>query len=246
MSADTTVGGAGRPYRVVVADDHGLVRAGFRLLIDSSDRLTVVGEAGTGREAVEVTARERPDVVLMDIQMPGMGGIEATRLICADPGTAAATRVLVLTTYDTDEHVFRALDAGASGFLLKTTPPEELLTAVEVVADGEALLAPSVTRRLIAAFTAGRRAAPDSGAASRDRRLPELTARELETLELVARGLSNTEIAGRLRIGPATVKTHMSRLLAKTHSRDRAQLVIAAYESGLVRAAAPGQDPAPH
>ncbi|MGC0314097.1 response regulator [Kitasatospora acidiphila] len=220
--------------RVVIVDDHDLIRAGLRLLVDSEPDLTVAGEAGDGREAVEVVARVRPDVVLMDVQMPGTDGVTATRLLSADPRTAAA-RVLVLTTYDTDEHVFGALAAGAGGFVLKTTPPPELLTAIRTVAAGEALLAPSVTRRLIAEYTAARPVRPDLAAAAA-RLLDGLTAREREVLELVARGLSNPEIAARLRVGPATVKTHMSRLLAKTNSRDRAQLVVVAYESGLIRA----------
>jgi DNA-binding NarL/FixJ family response regulator len=223
--------------RVVIVDDHQLIRSGLRLLLDSEPDLTVVGEAGDGRSAVEVAAREQPDVVLMDIQMPGIDGVAATRLLAADPRTAAV-RVLVLTTYDTDEHVFGALAAGASGFVLKTTPPVDLLAAIRTVAAGEALLAPSVTRRLIAAYTAVRPAHPGLTLPAADP-LDGLTAREREVLVLVARGLSNPQIAERLRVGPATVKTHMSRLLAKTNSRDRAQLVVVAYESGLVRAGLP-------
>ncbi|MDT0301285.1 response regulator transcription factor [Streptomonospora wellingtoniae] len=218
------------PYRVVVADDHDLIRSGFAMLIDSAEDLAAVGEAGTGRDAVAAVEGEHPDVVLMDVRMPDVDGIEATRRICGDPRTSG-TRVLILTTYDSDEHVFGALRAGASGFLLKTARPPELLAAIRVVARGEALLAPSVTRRLVATFAA----LPGTAAAALAGECPAgLTEREREVLVLVARGLSNDEIAAHLRVGAATVKTHISRLLAKTGSRDRAQLVIAAYEAGLV------------
>ncbi|GLW66525.1 DNA-binding response regulator [Actinomadura rubrobrunea] len=212
--------------RVLVADDQALVRGSFRLLIDTAPGLVAVGEAGTGAEAVELASRERPDVVLMDVRMPEMDGIEATRRICA----STDVRVLILTTFDLDAYVYAALRAGASGFLLKDTPPADLLSAVRVVAAGEALLAPTVTRRLIAEFV--RRPEPSRPPA---RELDGVTARELEVLELVARGLSNAEIAEHLRLSLATVKTHIGHLLAKLHARDRAQLVIVAYETGVVR-----------
>ncbi len=208
---------------VVVADDQVLVRAGFRVLVDTAPDLRVVGEAGTGEEAVEVARRARPDVVLMDIRMPKVDGIEATRRIL---GPGATTRIMILTTFDLDEYVFAALRAGASGFLLKDTPPGELLAAIRVIAAGEGLLAPTVTRRLIEEFT--RRPAP---AAARD--LDGVTGREREVLGLIGAGLSNTEIAQRLQLTVATVKSHVGRLLMKLQARDRAQLVIAAYEAGL-------------
>jgi DNA-binding NarL/FixJ family response regulator len=212
--------------RVLVADDQALVRGSFRVLVETAPRLVAVGEAANGVEAVALAGRARPDVVLMDVRMPEMDGIEATRRICGDPATAGV-RVLILTTFDLDDYVYAALRAGASGFLLKDTPPADLLTAIEVVAAGEALLAPSVTRRLIEEFS--RRAEPPPTKATLD----GVTDREREVLLLIARGLSNTEIAARLHLGMATVKTHIGRLLAKLHARDRAQLVIAAYESGL-------------
>lgn len=219
--------------KVLVADDQALVRGSFRLLVETSPGFVAVGEAANGVEAVELAVRAQPDVVLMDVRMPEMDGIEATRRICGDPVTAGV-RVLILTTFDLDEYVYAALRAGASGFLLKDTPPAELLNAIAVVAGGEALLAPRVTRRLISEF------------ASRPERplgvvtLEGVTEREREVLLLIARGYSNAEIASRLYLGAATVKTHISRLLAKLAARDRAQLVIAAYESGLVAPAAPG------
>ncbi|MFC5180826.1 response regulator [Actinomadura harenae] len=214
--------------RVAVCDDQTLVRAGFRVLIDTTPGLTVVGEAGTGEEAVELIRRERPDVALMDIQMPGMDGIEATRRLLAGPDPVPV-RVLILTTFDLDRYVFAALRAGASGFLLKDTPPSDLLAAVRVVAGGEALLSPRVTRRLVAEFA--RRPAVAVEAAHR---LDGVTGREREVLVEVARGLSNTEIAAELHMSVATAKSHVSRLLTKLAARDRAQLVIAAYESGLM------------
>jgi len=213
--------------RVLVADDQALVRGSFRLLVETAPGLTAVGEAANGKEAVELAGRVRPDVVLMDVRMPELDGIEATRRICGDPATESV-RVLILTTFDLDDYVYAALRAGASGFLLKDTPPADLLTAIEVVAAGEALLAPTVTRRLIAEFS--RRPEP----ATRPAGLDGVTEREREVLVLIARGLSNTEIAGHLHLGLATVKTHIGRLLSKLQARDRAQLVIAAYESGLV------------
>ncbi|MEV6621961.1 response regulator transcription factor [Amycolatopsis sp. NPDC051106] len=209
--------------RVLIADDQALLRGSFRVLVDSAPGLEVVGEASDGVEAVALTRREQPDVVLMDVRMPSMDGIEATRRICAE----SAVRVLMLTTFDLDEYVYAALRAGASGFLLKDTRPADLLAAIEVVASGDALLAPSVTRRLVAEF-----ARLPTGPV---KRLEGVTAREQEVLALIARGLSNDEIASRLHLGIATVKTHIGRLLHKLAARDRAQLVIAAYESGLVR-----------
>jgi len=220
--------------RVLIADDQALLRGSFKVLIDLTPDLTTVGEAGTGAEAVALVREHRPDVVLMDVRMPDLDGIEATRRICADPDTAA-TRVLILTTFDLDEYVFGALRAGASGFLLKDTPPADLLAAVRVVAAGEGLLAPTAARRLITEFA--RRPEPDRPL---PRELSGVTGREREVLVLVARGLSNTEIAGRLSLSLATVKTHVGRLLGKLGVSDRAQLVIVAYESGLVSASHPG------
>jgi DNA-binding NarL/FixJ family response regulator len=215
--------------RVLVADDQALVRGSFRVLVDTAPDLTAVGEAATGAEAVQLAKAEKPDVVLMDIRMPGLDGIEATRRITADPALAAV-RVLVLTTFDIDEYVFSALRAGASGFLLKDTPPADLLAAIRVVASGEALLAPSVTRRLIEEFA--RQPEPDQRPAPA---LAETTEREREVLTLIGLGLSNTEIAERLHVSLSTAKTHVGRLLLKLGARDRAQLVIAAYDSGLVQ-----------
>jgi DNA-binding NarL/FixJ family response regulator len=214
--------------RVVVADDQALVRAGFRLLVESDPDLEVVGEAVDGAEAVDLARRERPDVVLMDIRMPRMDGLEATRRITADP-LLAGVRVLVLTTFDLDEYVYQALRVGASGFLLKDTPPADLLAAIRVVAAGDALLAPGITRRLIAEFA--RRPDPARVAPAA---LQALTDRERAVLGLVAHGLSNAEIAERLVVSPATSKTYVSRILAKLGARDRAQLVAIAYETGLV------------
>ena len=217
--------------RVVVADDQALVRAGFCGIVTATDGFSVVGEASTGAEAVEVARRTQPDVVLMDVRMPVMDGIEATRQITADGGP---TRVLVVTTFDLDEYVYAALRAGASGFLLKSTQPATLLSAIEVVAGGDALLAPSVTRRLVAEFVRG---APPPAAPPRPAPpLDGITAREREVLTLVASGLSNTELAQRLYISPATAKTHVAHLLAKLGARDRVQLVILAYQAGLAAA----------
>ncbi|MGH2805770.1 MAG: response regulator [Actinomycetota bacterium] len=217
--------------RVAVVDDQTLVRAGFTLLIDSAPDIEVVGEADNGESAVAIVRDTRPDVVLMDIRMPVIDGIEATRRIAQDPDLPA-TRVLMLTTFDLDQYVHEALRAGASGFLLKDTPPTELLEGIRVVAGGEALLAPTVTRRLIEEFVR----APVSSRTPPEA-LDVLTDREREVLTLVARGLSNNEIAEHLVLSPATAKTHVSRIITKLNARDRAQLVIAAYETGLV---APG------
>ena len=214
--------------RVLIADDQQLLRASFAVLVGAAAGLEVVGEAGDGLQAVEQATALRPDVVLMDVRMPGLDGIEATRRICGAPPTAGV-KVLILTTFDLDAYVFSALRAGASGFLLKDTPAGDLLTAIRVVAGGEALLAPSVTRRLIGEFA--RQPRPRRQPA---RPLNGITAREREVLRLIGQGLSNTEIADHLVISMATVKTHVGQLLAKLHARDRAQLVIAAYEGGLV------------
>lgn len=215
--------------RVALADDQELVRAGFRVLIESADDLEVVGEARDGEEAIAVARAERPDVMLMDIRMPGTDGLEATRRILADDDLREV-RVLILTTFDLDEYVHAALRAGASGFLLKDTSPGELLEAIRVIADGEALLAPSVTRRLIENFVA--RPDPESCCVPD---LDALTERESEVLALVGRGMSNGEIAEHLVVSPATSKTHVSRIMTKLGARDRAQLVVIAYETGLVK-----------
>jgi DNA-binding NarL/FixJ family response regulator len=214
--------------RVVVADDQALVRGGFTVLLNSAPDLQVAGEAANGQEALDLATSLRPDVVLMDVRMPQMDGLEATRRITADP-RLENTRVIILTTFDLDEYVHEALRAGASGFLLKDTLPDELLGAVRVVAAGDALISPRITRRLIEEFA--RRAEP--GVAARAPLAP-LTDREVEVLVLVAKGNANSEIAEALYVSHATVKTHVSRLLAKLYARDRAQLVMLAYETGLV------------
>jgi len=220
--------------RVLVADDQALVRGSFRLLVSTAPDLTPVGEAATGIEAIELARREKPDVVLMDVRMPGLDGIEATRQITADPETSGV-RVLILTTFDLDEYVFAALRAGASGYLIKDTPPADLLAAIRVIASGEALLAPRVTRRLIAEFTSRPDPGPASAAAMRPATaLAEVTDREREVLTLIGLGLSSTEVADRLHVSMSTAKTHVGRLLMKLGARDRAQLVIAAYDAGLV------------
>jgi len=216
--------------RVLVVDDEALLRTAFSSLIDAEDDLEVVGAAADGRQAVELAASLAPDVVVMDVRMPVMDGIEATRRIT---GGVSAPRVLILTTFDLDEYVFEALRAGASGFALKSRPLEELLAAIRTIADGEALLAPSVTRRLIAHFTDDARAP----SAKLPPGLAELTEREREVLALVARGLSNAELAQTLHVSMPTVKTHVSRILTKLGARDRTQLVVMAYESGLVTTA---------
>jgi DNA-binding NarL/FixJ family response regulator len=218
--------------RVLIADDQSLVRAGFRLVLENHPDLEVVGEASNGHEAVHGTGRLQPDVVLMDIRMPELDGIAATRQITA----GHPTRVLVLTTYDLDEYVYDALQAGASGFLLKDTPPGQLADGIRAVAAGEALLAPSVTRRLIEEFARTGRA-PRGGPSELD----ELTPRETEVLRLLARGLSNAEIAATLVLGDTTVKTHVAHVLGKLGLRDRVQAVVLAYESGLVTPGRPGE-----
>jgi len=215
--------------RVLVADDQALVRAGFVALLDAQDGITVVAEADTGTAALAAARELRPDVVLMDIRMPEMDGLAATRAIAADPALAEV-RVVVLTTFELDEYVFEAMRTGASGFLVKHTEPAELVRAVRVVADGEALLSPSVTRRLVSEFTARTKQSAGPSPA-----LAELTSREREVMALVAEGLTNAEIGERLFMSPATARTHVSRILTKLGARDRTQLVVMAYESGLVR-----------
>jgi DNA-binding NarL/FixJ family response regulator len=214
--------------RVLVVDDQDLVRLGLRALIDSEDDLALAGEAADGLWAVELARQERPDIVLMDIRMPGIDGIEATRRIVADPDLAG-TRVIVLTTFELDEYVFDALRLGASGFLVKDTRPAELLRAIRVVAAGEALLSPSVTRRVVREF-----ATRPTRVSRPHPRLGALTEREREVVGLVGEGLSNDEIAERLVVSPATARTHVSRAMTKLAARDRAQLVVFAYQSGLV------------
>jgi DNA-binding NarL/FixJ family response regulator len=216
--------------RVVLADDQALLRAGIRALLDAEDDIDVVGEAAGGTEAVRLVRETVPDVVLMDIRMPGGDGLQATRLI-VDDSSLARTRVVILTTFDLDEYVFEAVRIGASGFLVKDTEPAELLRGVRAVAAGDALLSPGVTRRLIGEFATRSRAttAPAAG------RLAELTDREREVVTLVGEGLNNDEIATRLFLSPATAKTHVSRAMTKLHVRDRAQLVVLAYEGGLVQ-----------
>ncbi|HTH92233.1 response regulator transcription factor [Mycobacterium sp.] len=215
--------------RVLVADDQALVRAGFVALLDAQDGITVVAEADTGTAALAAARELRPDVVLMDIRMPEMDGLAATRAIAADPALAEV-RVVVLTTFELDEYVFEAMRTGASGFLVKHTEPAELVRAVRVVADGEALLSPSVTRRLVSEFAARTKQSAGPSPA-----LAELTSREREVMALVAEGLTNAEIGERLFMSPATARTHVSRILTKLGARDRTQLVVMAYESGLVR-----------
>ncbi|MFI5957544.1 response regulator [Cryptosporangium sp. NPDC051539] len=219
--------------RVLLADDQALIRAGFRMIVDAEPELEVAGEAADGREAVDLTRTTMADVVLMDIRMPHLDGIEATRRICADD-RLAGVRVLVLTTFENDENVLRALEAGASGFLGKNVAPADLVAAIRVVAEGEALLSPRATRGLVARFAGGRRTARTYPG------LDRLTDRERQILVLVAHGLSNDDIAGRLHVSPLTAKTHVNRAMTKLDVRDRAQLVVVAYQSGLVQ---PGDDP---
>jgi DNA-binding NarL/FixJ family response regulator len=217
--------------RVLLADDQALVRAGFRALLDAQADIEVVGEAADGVQAVRLTLDTMPDVVLMDIRMPVLDGLEATRRIVADP-RSAEVRIVILTTFDLDEYVFEALRLGASGFLVKDTEPVDLLRGVRAVASGDALLSPGVTRRLIAEFANRSRPVPSAGGGLR---LDVLTEREREVMALVAAGLSNEEIAAKLVVSPATAKTHVSRAMVKLGARDRAQLVVFAYEAGLVR-----------
>jgi DNA-binding NarL/FixJ family response regulator len=217
--------------RVLVVDDQELVRAGFIMILSSQDDIEVVGEAGDGAEALDETRKLRPDVVLMDIRMPNVDGLAATRILKAEADIDA--RVLILTTFDPDEYVYQALRAGASGFVLKDIPPQDLLTAVRVVAKGEALLAPSITQRLIAEFA--ERLSPTQHA----KELHSLTDREAEVLRLMARGLSNSEVAERLYLSPTTVKSHVAGVLAKLGLRDRVQAVVFAYENGVVRPGSP-------
>lgn len=214
--------------RVLVVDDQDLVRSGFRLVLSSYDHIRVVGEAADGREALERARELVPDVVLMDVRMPVLNGIEATALMAADPALSGV-RVLILTTFDVDEYVYDALAAGASGFMLKDADPDEIVAAIDAVAAGDALIQPSITRRLIEAFVGSR-----ASRASESGRLAALTEREREILEKVAGGLTNDEIAAEFVISPATVKTHVARVMAKTGAHDRAQLVVLAYEEGLV------------
>ncbi|WP_030205716.1 response regulator [Streptomyces bikiniensis] len=220
--------------RVLLADDQTLLRSAFRVLVDSEPDMRVVGEAPDGARAVELARTERPDVVLMDIRMPGTDGLAATRAITADPDLSGV-RIVMLTTFEVDEYVVQSLRAGASGFLGKGAEPEELLGAIRIAHAGEALLSPAATKGLIATFLAQGAHDGGAGAGARSERLAALTAREREVLVLVAGGLSNDEIAHRLDVSPLTVKTHVNRTMAKLGARDRAQLVVTAYESGLVR-----------
>ncbi len=220
-------GSAGRPLRVLIADDDDLMRAGLRAVLSTDDSLTVVAEAVDGRDAIDRVRQTRPDVVLMDVRMPNLDGIGATRQLAA---AAPHTKILILTTFSDDDYVFGALSAGASGFLLKRTRPEQLIAAIHTVAAGESLLSPSITRQVIDRMT--HRPRPDPAA---DRRLRQLTPREREVLVLVARGLSNAEIATTLMVEESTVKTHMKKVLAKLDLRDRVQAVVLAYETGLVQ-----------
>ena len=225
--------------RVLLADDQALIRAGFRVLLEAAGDIEVVGEALNGAQAVDLAREQRAHVVLMDIRMPEVDGLEATQRIAADDDLAGV-KVVILTTFESDEYVYQALRAGASGFLVKDTEPEDLIRAVRVVARGDALLSPSVTRRLITSLARQPRRAPVQPEAFQS--LSRLTEREREVLALVAEGLSNEEIAGRLFLSPLTTKTHVSRILTKLDARDRAQLVVLAYESGLV---VPGSAPSP-
>ncbi|MBL0776697.1 MULTISPECIES: response regulator transcription factor [Streptomyces] len=220
--------------RVLLADDQALLRSAFRVLVDSEPDMEVVGEAADGAQALELARTARPDVVLMDIRMPGTDGLAATRLISADPALDSV-RVVMLTTFEVDEYVVRALRAGASGFLGKGSEPAELLGAIRVAHAGEALLSPAATKGLIASFLAQSGHAADERPGASEERLAALTGREREVLVHVAGGLSNDEIAGRLQVSPLTVKTHVNRAMAKLGARDRAQLVVTAYETGLVR-----------
>ncbi len=244
---DTPPGGSGLPLTVVIADDQALVRGGFRLILKAAG-INVAAEAADGAQAVAAVLEHRPDVVLMDVRMPVMDGIEATRRIVADADVDSPTRIIILTTFDLDEYVYAALAAGASGFLLKDVTPEHLVAAVQLVRTGDALLAPSITRRLVERFATAtdpagpartgkpaRPAAPSSGRrGSAGCDMAQLTPREMEVLGLVARGLSNAEIAAELILSEATVKTHVARILTKLSLRDRVQAVVLAYETGLI------------
>lgn len=235
MSGADSISGTERALRILLVDDHAMVRSGFRMMLSVEDDLEVVGEAADGMSAVIAARQYRPDVILMDVQMPGMDGIEATRrIVDEDLG-----RVVILTTFDRDDYLFDALEAGASGFLLKNADPDDLVEAVRAVAHGHALLAPEVTKRVIARMTAGASQPDPARGVDRDRAelLDRLTEREREVLALVARGLSNGEIAGELFLGEATVKTHVSSILSKLHLRDRVQAVVFAYEAGLAPSA---------
>ena len=222
--------------RILLVDDQALVRAGFRMILDAETDVEVVGEATDGRDAIDQARALRPDVVLMDIRMPELDGLEATRRILAN-SDGDGPKILMLTTFDLDEYVYEALRAGASGFLLKDTPPEQLVAAIHVVAEGDALLSPSVTKRVISEFVRGAGPKPEA----QFPRLDELTARELEVRKLIARGLSNAEIAKELFVSETTVKTHVARILMKLSLRDRVQAVVLAYEAGVV---SPGETPA--
>jgi DNA-binding NarL/FixJ family response regulator len=222
--------------RVLLVDDQSLIRTGFRMILEAEEDIDVVGESADGTQAIDSVKRLKPDVVLMDIRMPEMDGIEATRRIVSDPNAEKPVRVLMLTTFDLDEYVYDALRAGASGFLLKDVPADQLVSGIRLVAEGDSLLAPSVTRRLIEEFSRTQRADAPPPAS-----FDELTARELEVLKLIARGMSNAEIAAELIVSETTVKTHVTRVLLKLGVRDRVQAVVTAYESGLV---APGARPA--
>ncbi|NYV76089.1 MULTISPECIES: response regulator transcription factor [Streptomyces] len=221
------------PIRVMLVDDQALLRTGFRMVLDAQPDMEVVAEAGDGEEALRLLAGARADVVLMDVRMPRMDGVEATRRVCAEPG---APKVLILTTFDLDEYAFTALRAGASGFMLKDVPPGDLLAAIRAVHSGDAVVAPSTTRRLLDRFAPMLPGLPDERSRTRDEELSRLTTREREVMVLVAQGLSNGEIAARLVLSEATVKTHVGRILTKLGLRDRVQVVVLAYETGLVRA----------
>jgi DNA-binding NarL/FixJ family response regulator len=225
--------------RILLVDDQALVRAGFRMILDAEPEMEVVGEASDGREAVDQVRSLRPDVVLMDIRMPELDGLEAARRILSSPNDDTP-KILMLTTFDLDEYVYEALRAGASGFLLKDTPPEQLVAAIHVIAQGEALLSPSITRRVISEFVKGTGPKPQA----QFPRLADLTARELEVMKLIARGLSNAEIARALFVSETTVKTHVARILMKLGLRDRVQAVVLAYEAGVVQPGDHASEPA--